>query len=191
VQPEVGLCKTCHSRHWCPGLGCHHPGAPFCLALSKARFTHTNRAFILCGPQGKPECAPSKWNTSPGILDADVNSQASASTVMSNGSYRHRLPGGKRPVREAHEVGRAPSSRPGMRSRMPTSGGCSASTWCWRGCRSECAGGYRPSSDRFTRIAAECDKPACEQLQLHATCKPSCEPTHDCDCKSNCNLFRA
>jgi hypothetical protein len=38
-----------------------------------------------------------------------VNSQASASTVMSNGSYRHRhrLPGGKRPVREAHDVGRA------------------------------------------------------------------------------------
>jgi hypothetical protein len=31
-----------------------------------------------------------------------------------------------------------PSSRPGMRSRMATSGGCSASTWCWRGCRSSC-----------------------------------------------------
>jgi hypothetical protein len=110
MQPPAcprGLCKTWHSRHCCPRLGCHHPGARFCLALSKARFTLTNRAFILCGTHGKPECAPSKWNTSPGILDADVNSQASASTVMSNGSYRHRLPGGKRPVREAHDVGRA------------------------------------------------------------------------------------
>ncbi len=95
-----------------------------------------------------------------------------AASLAANGQFK-----------EAREVGRAllrvnptfsaGSSRPGMRSRMPTSGGCSASTWCWRGCRSECAGGYRPSSDRFTRLSSSRLQPARLQTELTPHMLPS------------------
>ena len=58
-----------------------------------------------------------------------------AASLAASGQFKEAREVGRDAAAASTRASAPPSSPPGMRSRMPTSGGCSASTWCWRGCR--------------------------------------------------------